>query len=321
MGAGKSVLTTEMLSLDTRQNVMCLPVSIVCSTRRVNNGSDHGNWFKWARNERSWKATGSDMMSLSANRANKQRKWYKVNNNWVERRDNKGWHSRFIGEREKTPKPFPANIFRNCKWLQRDERQNLNWSKNKKTRVVIRVASCDFRVSNWTRETFYQPKLERKMHKRFSIFTTRFCALSFPVFFFSFRFQFSCRSCSNSISCIFSDSPLRRFFFPNRPNEFMKVERRCIIGAYICLRQLRHALIDIRMADDLWFECVYIFISSFRSAKRQLFQQLVREGESGCSFLSRCSLERSACVLIVHLLKIDSRCSTSSSSMIGFWLE
>lgn len=40
---GLSLLTTDKVSLDTRQNVICLPINIVCSTRRVNNGSDHGN--------------------------------------------------------------------------------------------------------------------------------------------------------------------------------------------------------------------------------------------------------------------------------------
>lgn len=58
-------LTTEILSLETRQNVICFPVKTVCSTRRVNNGAVHGNWFKWAINDRSWSSTGSDMMSLS----------------------------------------------------------------------------------------------------------------------------------------------------------------------------------------------------------------------------------------------------------------
>lgn len=66
-------LTTELFSLDTRQNVICLPVKTVCSTRRVNNGSVHGNWFKWAMNDRSWYSTGSEIMSLS--RREYRNKW------------------------------------------------------------------------------------------------------------------------------------------------------------------------------------------------------------------------------------------------------
>ena len=65
-----AMLTTEMLSFATRQNVMCFPCNIVCSTRRVNRGSDQGNWFKCAKNVRSWNSTGSEMTSLSAERRN-----------------------------------------------------------------------------------------------------------------------------------------------------------------------------------------------------------------------------------------------------------
>lgn len=58
-------LTSERVSLDTRQNVMCLPSSIDCSIRRVNRGSAQGNWYRWARNERSWNSTGSEIINLS----------------------------------------------------------------------------------------------------------------------------------------------------------------------------------------------------------------------------------------------------------------
>lgn len=60
------LLTTVRDSFETRQNAMCLPLTIVCSTLRVNSGSDQGNWFRCDKKVRSWNSTGSDITSLSA---------------------------------------------------------------------------------------------------------------------------------------------------------------------------------------------------------------------------------------------------------------
>lgn len=59
------LLTIDTDSLDTLQNVICLPVIMVCSTRFVKSGSDQGNCFKCDKNVRSWNSTGSEMISLS----------------------------------------------------------------------------------------------------------------------------------------------------------------------------------------------------------------------------------------------------------------
>lgn len=61
-------ITGELDSLETRQNVMCFPVSRVVSTFLVKSGSDHGRFFKCSKNVRSWNSAGSDIVNLSLKR-------------------------------------------------------------------------------------------------------------------------------------------------------------------------------------------------------------------------------------------------------------